>query len=139
MLGAGAAAQARGAGPRRAALAAGAGGRGAEQLPPLERLAAAQRPDIAAITGSFPLRDLLTRSAAFPLIVHRERALYSAWYEFFPRSEGARIDQEGRGKPESGTLRTAAGRLDPIAQMAFAAAYPPPIHPLASTPQNAPA
>src|SRR5216683_3647759 len=88
----------------RAALAALAERLRDEQVPPLERLAAAQGPDIAAITGSFPLRDLLTRSAAFPLIVHRERALYSAWYEFFPRSEGARIDQEGRGKPESGTL-----------------------------------
>jgi len=122
----------------RAALAALAERLRDEQVPPLERLAAAQGPDIAAITGSFPLRDLLTRSAAFPLIVHRERALYSAWYEFFPRSEGARIDQEGRGKPESGTLRTAAGRLDAIAEMGFDVVYLPPIHPIGCTARKGP-
>jgi starch synthase (maltosyl-transferring) len=122
----------------RAALEALAARLRDEQVPPLERLAAALRPDIAAILRSFPLRDMLTRSAAFPLIVHRQRALYSSWYEFFPRSEGARIDPEGRGTPESGTLRTAARRLDAIADMGFDVVYLPPVHPIGGTARKGP-
>ncbi len=47
----------------------------------------------------------------FPLVVHRRRALYGAWYEFFPRSEGATFDPMGRQGPTSGTFRTAMKRL----------------------------
>ncbi len=36
-----------------------------------------------------PLRDLETVEGPFPVFVHRRRALYGSWYEFFPRSEGA--------------------------------------------------
>uniref|UniRef100_UPI00056A9F4C maltotransferase domain-containing protein n=1 Tax=Streptomyces griseus TaxID=1911 RepID=UPI00056A9F4C len=31
--------------------------------------------------------DPVTASQTLPLLVERERALYGAWYEFFPRSE----------------------------------------------------
>jgi starch synthase (maltosyl-transferring) len=109
-----------------------------DQVPPLRRLAAARDPRIAAILRLFPLRDLLTRSGAFPLIVHRKRALYSSWYEFFPRSEGARIDQHGRERPQSGTFRSAARRLDAIAEMGFDVVYLPPIHPIGSTSRKGP-
>ena len=43
------------------------------------------------------------------LLVERERAGVGAWYEFFPRSEGARRLKDGTIK--SGTFRTAAKRL----------------------------
>jgi starch synthase (maltosyl-transferring) len=62
--------------------------------------------------------------------VDRERALYGAWYEFFPRSEGAQVDQV---PPVSGTLRTAARRLDAIAAMEFDVVYLPPVHPIGTT------
>ncbi|HSR83643.1 MAG TPA: alpha-1,4-glucan--maltose-1-phosphate maltosyltransferase [Streptosporangiaceae bacterium] len=103
------------------------------ELPPLERLAAALAPAVLAAQASFPLRDLLTTSESQPLIVHRKRALFSAWYEFFPRSEGAVLDPTHRSKPKSGTLRTAAKRLDAIADMGFDVVYLPPIHPIGTT------
>ena len=91
------------------------------------------RADITAIMDAFPLRDLLTRSARYPVLVHRERALYGAWYEFFPRSEGAMVDAGPGRAPKSGTLRAAARRLDAIAQMGFDVVYLPPVHPIGAT------
>jgi starch synthase (maltosyl-transferring) len=103
------------------------------QIPPVDRLAAARQADVIAALGSFPLRDLLTRTESYPLIVHRQRALFSSWYEFFPRSEGAVLDPTHRRKPQSGTLRTAAKRLDAIADMGFDVVYLPPVHPIGTT------
>ncbi|MGW0971538.1 maltotransferase domain-containing protein, partial [Streptomyces sp. NPDC002516] len=74
--------------------------------PVASRLAAALTPEVDAVLAEHPLRDLVTSSEPLPLLVERERALFGAWYEFFPRSEN------GRGGPaEHGTFRTAAGRL----------------------------
>jgi starch synthase (maltosyl-transferring) len=103
------------------------------ELPPLARLAAAGTARLRAALAAFPLRELLTSSDSYPLIVHRKRALYGAWYEFFPRSEGAVLDPTHRRKPQSGTLRTAAKRLDAIADMGFDVVYLPPVHPIGVT------
>jgi len=103
------------------------------KLPPMDRLAAALDPEVQTALSEFPLRDLLTLSARYPLMVHRQRALYSAWYEFFPRSEGAVVDPTHRRKPRSGTLRTAARRLEAIAAMGFDVVYLPPVHPIGTT------
>jgi starch synthase (maltosyl-transferring) len=103
------------------------------ELPPLARLAAATSAQVAAALTAYPLRELLTSTEPFPLVVHRQRALYGAWYEFFPRSEGARVDPTHRRKPRSGTLRTAARRLDSIADMGFDVVYLPPVHPIGTT------
>ena len=102
-------------------------------IPPWDRLAAADDDEIVAILAAYPLRELLTRSASYPLVVHRPRALYGAWYEFFPRSEGVRIDPMGRREPVGGTLRTAACRLEQIAAMGFDVVYLPPVHPIGVT------
>ena len=102
-------------------------------LPPWDRLAATETPEIAAILGAYPLRDLVTRSARLPVRVDRLRALYGAWYEFFPRSEGVQFDPMGRREPVSGTLRTAARRLEAIAEMGFDVVYLPPVHPIGTT------
>ena len=61
------------------------------------------------------------------------RALYGAWYEFFPRSEGVQADPMGRREPRGGTLRTAMCRLEPIARMGFDVVYLPPVHPIGTT------
>ncbi|MFI7294376.1 alpha-1,4-glucan--maltose-1-phosphate maltosyltransferase [Streptomyces sp. NPDC050121] len=94
--------------------------------PAAARLAAALTPQAEAVLGRHPLRDLVTASEPLPLLVERERALYGAWYEFFPRSEGT---------PERphGTFRTAARRLPAIAAMGFDVVYLPPIHPIGTT------
>ncbi|MFZ2502115.1 MAG: alpha-1,4-glucan--maltose-1-phosphate maltosyltransferase, partial [Nocardioides sp.] len=67
----------------------------------------------------------------------RQRALYGSWYEFFPRSEGARL--HGRtGKVISGTFKTAAKRLDAVAAMGFDVVYLPPIHPIGEVNRKGP-
>jgi starch synthase (maltosyl-transferring) len=102
-------------------------------LPPWDRLAAASAPEVRAILAQYPVRDLVTRSARYPVIVHRQRALYGAWYEFFPRSEGVEIDPMGYREPRSGTFRSAVRRLDGVADMGFDVVYLPPIHPIGTT------
>ncbi len=101
-------------------------------IPAEDRLAAALNPEITAILAARPLRDPLSRSAWYPVMVDRERALYGSWYEFFPRSEGARISPDSK-HPRSGTLRTAACRLDAVAAMGFDVVYLPPVHPIGTT------
>ena len=102
-------------------------------LPPWDRLAATSAAAVLTILAQYPLRDLISRSARYPVIVHRQRALYGAWYEFFPRSEGVEIDPMGYREPRSGTFRSAARRLDGIADMGFDVVYLPPIHPIGTT------
>ncbi|MFH8795837.1 maltotransferase domain-containing protein, partial [Streptomyces sp. NPDC017941] len=98
---------------------------------PAARLEAALTPRVTAVLDRFPLRERVTRSAAFPLRVDRGRALFGSWYEFFPRSEGA-VVREGEA-PVSGTFRTAARRLPAIAAMGFDIVYLPPVHPIGTT------
>ena len=69
--------------------------------------------------------------------MERERALYGAWYEIFPRSEGAVHDPE-TGHWKSGTLRTAAKRLPAIAGMGFDVVYLTPVHPIGTTARKGP-
>ncbi|WP_406489945.1 alpha-1,4-glucan--maltose-1-phosphate maltosyltransferase [Streptomyces phaeochromogenes] len=102
-----------------------------ESRPPIARLAAALTPDVDTALAAHPLRERVSRSAPLPLLVERERALYGSWYEFFPRSEGAVVED---GKPPvTGTFRTAARRLPAIAEMGFDVVYLPPIHPIGTT------
>ncbi|MCW2706570.1 MAG: hypothetical protein JWM22_412, partial [Frankiales bacterium] len=91
--------------------------------PPRERLDAALSPDVVAVLTEHPVRELVTSSPPYQVWVDRERALYGAWYEFFPRSEGA-------VGTKSGTFRTAEARLPAVADMGFDVVYLPPIHPI---------
>jgi starch synthase (maltosyl-transferring) len=102
-------------------------------VPPWARLRGAEDPAIAGILAAWPLRELVTRSRPLTVQVDRERALYGSWYEFFPRSEGALVDPNGWRPPVSGTLHTAAQRLDAIAAMGFDVVYLPPVHPIGTT------
>ncbi|MER5637625.1 alpha-1,4-glucan--maltose-1-phosphate maltosyltransferase [Kitasatospora sp. NPDC002227] len=101
-----------------------------QELPPLSRLAAALDPEVTRLLERYPLRELVTTTRPLPLQVDRPRALHGAWYEFFPRSEGAVVDPDGNEPPVSGTFRTAAERLPAIAAMGFDVLYLPPIHPI---------
>ncbi|MEU9125466.1 alpha-1,4-glucan--maltose-1-phosphate maltosyltransferase [Streptomyces sp. NPDC048506] len=106
--------------------------------PKAVRLAAALAPEVTRALEQHPLRELLTPAPELPLRVDRERALYGAWYEFFPRSEGAVVDPTGRRPPRSGTFRTAARRLPAIAAMGFQVVYLPPIHPIGTSHRKGP-
>ena len=97
-------------------------------LPASVRLAAATDPQVLAHLDANPLREHVTVSGPWPLQVQRRRALVGAWYELFPRSEGARLNPQ-----RSGTFKTAAARLDAIAEMGFDIVYLPPIHPIGTT------
>ncbi|MBU5635443.1 alpha-1,4-glucan--maltose-1-phosphate maltosyltransferase [Geomonas sp. Red69] len=57
--------------------------------------------------------------------VDRKKALFSSWYELFPRSLGV----EGR----HGTLRDCIALLPDIAMLGFDVLYLPPIHPIGSS------
>ena len=58
-----------------------------------------------------------------PIWVDGERAVFAAWYEFFPRS--------AEGKPDSGsTFRDCLPRIDDAKAMGFDVIYFPPIHPI---------
>ncbi len=92
-------------------------------------LAAAESHSIAQVFLAHPLRDLLTTEGPYPFFADRQRALFSSWYEFFPRSEGACVDPVS-GQVVSGTLLTAAERLPAVAAMGFDIIYLPPIHPI---------
>ncbi|MFI9344202.1 maltotransferase domain-containing protein, partial [Streptomyces sp. NPDC052773] len=102
-----------------------------DSLPVATRLAAALTPEVDAVLARYPLRELLTRTPPYPLLVERERALYGSWYEFFPRSEGT------EERPH-GTFRTAARRLPAIAGMGFDVVYLPPVHPIGTTHRKGP-
>ena len=105
-------------------------------LDPLDRLASATGPTVVALLSQHPLRELVTRSESRKVLVDRERALYGAWYEFFPRSEGAAPD--AFGVVRTGTLRTAALRLPAVAEMGFDVVYLPPIHPVGKVNRKGP-
>ncbi|MEU8391211.1 maltotransferase domain-containing protein [Micromonospora sp. NPDC048843] len=78
---------------------------------------------LADLLWEHPVRELVTAGDTYSIWVDRKRALYSAWYEFFPRSEGA---AGGR----SGTFATSTERLPGVAAMGFDVLYLPPIHPI---------
>ena len=93
----------------------------------------------ATIAGFFrqrPVMSLVTLGDDLELLVERERAGVGAWYEFFPRSEGARRLNDGTVK--SGTFRTAAKRLPGVAAMGFEVLYLPPIHPIGTLNRKGP-
>ena len=103
------------------------------QLPPLVKLAAATDPQVEQAMYENPLREFVTTSGPWPLRVQRRRALFGAWYEMFPRSEGADV-----AKKTSGTFATATLRLDAIADMGFDVVYVPPIHPVGEVNRKGP-
>jgi starch synthase (maltosyl-transferring) len=101
------------------------------------RLAAITAPELADVLHRHPIRDLISTEGPFSAYADRPRALFSSWYEFFPRSEGATPDPK-TGRLRSGTFRTAAKRLDAVAAMGFDVIYLPPIHPIGEVNRKGP-
>nr|WP_256359109.1 alpha-1,4-glucan--maltose-1-phosphate maltosyltransferase [Dermacoccus sp. Ellin185] len=101
------------------------------------RLAAGTSAEVKDVLERLPLRDFVSPSRDYPWLVERKLALTGAWYEFFPRSEGAHFDEETQ-KWVSGTLRTAAERLPAVADMGFDVVYLTPIHPIGEVNRKGP-
>jgi starch synthase (maltosyl-transferring) len=88
---------------------------------------AALDPELFEAMQRNPERQLITRyDKHLSVVVDREKARFSAWYEVFPRSCAP---EPGR----HGTFRDCEGRLPYIASMGFDVVYLPPVHPIGHT------
>jgi starch synthase (maltosyl-transferring) len=99
-----------------------------ETLPAAARLAAARTPAVRRAIADRPFESIPTHSEWHDVLVERTTAGRGAWYEFFPRSIGAKKNPDGSFR--SGTFRSAAKRLPAVAAMGFDVLYLPPIHPI---------
>lgn len=78
----------------------------------------------SSIVEKHPLVDHeVVTQEEFVVMVEQERALFSAWYELFPRSASL---QPGK----HGTFKDCAKLLPRVASMGFDVLYLPPIHPI---------
>jgi len=72
---------------------------------------------------SHPQRRNASNSKTLKVYVDREKARFSTWYEFFPRSASPKIGKHG-------TFKDCERLLPRIADMGFDTLYFPPIHPI---------
>lgn len=99
------------------------------QRPVEDLLDVASAGGLARAMRSYGPRELVSPTPDYPIFADRRRALFSSWYEFFPRSQGARIDEE-TGHWISGTFDDCHTRLEEVAAMGFDVVYLPPVHPI---------
>jgi starch synthase (maltosyl-transferring) len=83
------------------------------------------RPSAADLYRRSLTRRAATTSARVEVDVERERALFSSWYEMFPRSWSTDPDRRPHGN-----LRDVAAHVDYVADLGFDIVYLPPIHPI---------
>ncbi len=83
--------------------------------------------------GAFRARDGAT-SETVEVDVEPEGALFSTWYELFPRSLPPRAPD---GTPRS-PLRAVVAELDELADLGFDVVYLPPIHPIGTSYRKGP-
>jgi starch synthase (maltosyl-transferring) len=92
-----------------------------------DRLESAFAEELRDSMAEYPDRSTATRSEQrFEIIVDRERAEFSTWYELFPRSWAMDPGKHG-------TFADLAKRLGYVADMGFDVLYLPPIHPIGVT------
>ena len=97
-------------------------------LSAMNRFSQTSTEEIRAYFTANPLRRLVTTTARYPIRADHQRALVGSWYEFFPRSEGAKVAADGT--ITSGTFKSAELRLPAVAAMGFDILYLPPVHPI---------
>jgi starch synthase (maltosyl-transferring) len=79
--------------------------------------------ELKRIFKKYPIRLLENKSNELKVYVDRKKALFSTWYEFFPRSASA---EDGK----HGTFKDCERLLPRVAEMGFDTLYFPPIHPI---------
>jgi starch synthase (maltosyl-transferring) len=94
--------------------------------PPEHRAEHVLADEVAGLMRRLTDRRHSTQSTVCRVLVDRQRARFSSWYEMFPRSAGP-------DPTRSATFREAASRLPEIADMGFDVLYLPPIHPIGTT------
>ena len=91
------------------------------------KLAAALGDELLELVQHYPERGAETRyDKELSVIVDREKARFSAWYEMFPRSSAAKPGVHG-------TFKDCERLLSYVASMGFDTLYLPPIHPIGYT------
>jgi starch synthase (maltosyl-transferring) len=91
------------------------------------KLGLAEDKDLARLVAQhLDERSATTYHRQLTVVVDRERARFSAWYEMFPRSCSPEADRHG-------TFDDCAERLPYVEAMGFDVLYLPPIHPIGST------
>ena len=103
---------------------------------PAARLQRALAAGLSQLAERNPLRGLETRSESVEILCERKLAGSGSWYEFFPRSEGARKLPDG--SIASGTFKTAVASLKRVQEMGFDVLYLPPIHPIGTAHRKGP-
>ena len=89
-----------------------------------EAAKAALDPELARLVGAVPdRRHVTTYGRELRVVVDRERARFSTWYEMFPRSASPEAGRHG-------TFQDVEARLPYVANMGFDVLYLPPIHPI---------
>jgi starch synthase (maltosyl-transferring) len=91
---------------------------------------------MSEIADRNPLRNLETLSDSRSVLCERRLAGSGAWYEFFPRSEGAARNKDG--VVVSGNFKSAQKSLARVSQMGFEVLYLPPIHPIGTSHRKGP-
>ena len=95
-------------------------------LPPQEVMEVLLSADLEKLMANYADRSLSTVSTTLQVIAEREKARFSAWYEFFPRGAEGRADKHS-------SFRDCLPRLDGAKAMGFDTIYFPPIHPIGIT------
>jgi starch synthase (maltosyl-transferring) len=83
----------------------------------------AQSSELHQIFLKYPTKTLSNKSPELQVYVDRKKALFSTWYEFFPRSASSEAGKHG-------TFKDCEKLLPRIAEMGFDTLYFPPIHPI---------
>lgn len=92
-----------------------------------DKLALALSDDLAELVERFPDRNSATKYARdLSVVVDREKARFSSWYEMFPRSCAGESGHHG-------TFKNCERMLPYVASMGFDVLYLPPIHPIGRT------
>ncbi len=102
-----------------------------KKLKPQEKFEKALASGLSDLANKHPLRERETLSDAVSILCERKLAGSGSWYEFFPRSEGAKQNRDGSWV--SGTFKSATKSLQRVADMGFEVLYLPPIHPIGIT------
>lgn len=83
--------------------------------------------DLRSLLDKYPDRKhATTYTRELEVVVDRQKAAFSTWYEMFPRSCSGHPAQHG-------TFKDCEARLEYVASMGFDVLYLPPIHPIGRT------
>ena len=105
-------------------------------IEPLMRFRRALELGLVDLARRNPSHHSETLSPRIEILCERVAAGSASWYEFFPRSEGAK--KTGPDSWTSGNFKTAKASLKRVSEMGFEVLYLPPIHPIGKTHRKGP-